>query len=202
MDAARLLIAGLAMASVPAAAQQTAAADITRIMPGRYGVDPQRSHVAFTINQLGFAAYRGSFVKVTGSLVIDHRQPARTRVVIDIPIRNLTTTLKQVDAHLRGPDFFDAVRFPVAHFESTSVIPMGRKARIAGRLTLKGVTKTVILDANLVGTGLIAGHRAVSFEATTTIRRSSFGVSAALPLIPDMIPLDIIVVFEKPQGKR
>ena len=202
MDAARLLIAGLAMASLTAAAQQPGAADITRIMPGRYGVDPQRSQVAFTINQLGIAAYRGTFVKVSGSLVIDPRQPARTRVVIDIPIRNLTTTLKQVDAQLRGPDFFDAARFPVAHFESASVTPMGRKARIAGRLTLKGITKAVILDANLVGAGVIAGKRAVSFEATTTIRRSSFGVSAALPLIPDMIPLDIIVVFEKPQGKR
>jgi polyisoprenoid-binding protein YceI len=77
---------------------------------------------------------------------------------------------------------------------------MGRKARIAGRLTLKGVTKAVILDANLVGAGVIAGKRTVSFEANTTIRRSSFGVSAALPLVPDMIPLDIIVVFERPEG--
>ena len=206
MGAARLLLAGLAIAALPAAAQQLpkrppGATAIKRIMAGRYRVDPQRSQVSFTVNQLGFATYRGIFGKVTGSLVIDPKAPRRTLVVIDIPIRNVTTAIKQIDGQLLGPDFFDAARHPIAHFESAAVSPMGRKARIVGSLTLKGVTRPIVLDADLVGAGVLAGKQTVGFQATTTIRRSSFGVSGALPLIPDMVPLAITVVFEMPEDK-
>ena len=134
-------------------------------------------------------------------MVINPRAPRKTRVVIDIPIRSITTTVKALDAHLLAPGFFDAARYPTARFASTSVSPMGKRARIAGNLTLKGVTKPVVLDASLVGAGVMMGKRTVGFDATTTIRRSDFGVSDGIPLVPDLVPLTIAVAFEKPESK-
>lgn len=204
MTIARLMIAGLAVAALPAAAQQLpkappGASDVRRITAGRYTVDPAHSQITFAVNHLGFSTYRGMFGNPTGWMVIDPRAPQKTRVVIDIPIGSVTTTVKALDTHLLAPDFFDAARYPAARFESTSVKPMGKRARITGKLTLKGVTRPVVLDASLVGAGIMMGKRTVGFDATTTIRRSAFGVSAGIPLVPDLVPLTISVAFEKPE---
>jgi polyisoprenoid-binding protein YceI len=200
-----LVLAGLGLAAaLPAIAQQLprrppGAADVKRIVPGRYVVDPQHSQVTFSVNHLGFSTYRGMFGGLTGSIVINSRAPAKTKVLIDIPIKSVTTTVKELDAHLLAPGFFDAARHPVGHFESTSIRPAGKRVRIAGKLTLKGVTRPVVLDAALVGAGVMMGKRTIGFDATTTIRRSAFGINEGIPLIPDVVPLVISVAFEKPE---
>lgn len=200
-----LLLAGLGMATaLPAPAQKLpkrppGTADTKRIAAGRYIVDPQHSQVTFSVNHLGFSTYRGMFGGLTGSIVINPRAPAKSKVSIDIPIRSVTTTVKELNAHLLGPGFFDAARHPVGHFESTSIRPAGKRVWIAGRLTLKGVTRPVILDATFVGAGVMMGKRTVGFDATTTIRRSAFGINEGIPLIPDEVPLVIAVAFEKPE---
>ena len=204
MRIAMPLIAGLAISHLPVVAQQIpkqppGKAEVSRISGGRYTVDPLHSQVTFTVNHLGFSTYRGMFGNVTGSMIIDPKAPFKTKVVIDIPIRSITTTVKQLDAHLLAPSFFDAARFPTAHFESTSVKSMGKRARIEGRLTLKGTTRPVVLDASLVGAGVMMGKRTVGFDATMLIRRSAFGISEGIPLIPDEVPLVISVAFEKPE---
>ena len=201
-----VLIAGLTLAAaLPAAAQDMpktppGSSDTSRITAGTYSVDPQHSQVGFTVNHLGFSTYRGLFGSVTGSMVIDPKTPAKAKVSIDIPMSGLVTTVEELDKHLLGKDFFDAAKYPAAHFESTSVVPSGKTARITGNLTMKGVTKPVVLDASFVGAGVMMGKRTVGFDATTTILRSDFGVSYGIPLVPDAVPLTISVAFERPEG--
>lgn len=204
MKRSMIMLASLGFFTLPAVAQPLpkrppGVADIKRIAPGRYVVDPQHSQVTFSVNHLGFSTYRGMFGGLTGSIVIDPRLPAKSKVSIDIPIRSITTTVKELDAHLLTPSFFDAARHPTGHFESTSIRPAGKKVRIAGRLTLKGVTRPVVLDATFVGAGVMMGKRTIGFDATTTIKRSAFGISEGIPLIPDEVPLVIAVAFEKPE---
>ncbi len=201
-----VLLAGMILAAaLPAFSQgmpkaPPGSADTRRVAAGTYAVDPGHSQVTFTVNHLGFSTYRGMFGALTGTMKIDPKAPSKATLSIDIPIRNVTTTVDKLNQHLLGPDFFDAAKYPTAHFESTGVRPSGKKARISGRLTIKGVTKPVVLDAVFVGAGTMMGKRTVGFDATTVIKRSDFGVSYAIPLVPDLVPLQISVAFEKPEG--
>lgn len=200
---ALLGILGMATA-LPAVAQAPAAppgtSDVRRVMAGSYAVDPAHSQVTFTVNHLGFSTYRGIFGDLTGSMTIDPKAPAKAKVSIDIPIKGVTTTSAKLDEHLLGPDFFDAASHPTAHFESTTIRPNGKSARISGNLTIKGITKAVVLDAVFVGAGTMMGKRTIGFDATTSIRRSDFGVNYGIPLVPDVVPLQISVAFEKAES--
>lgn len=202
-----VLLAGmtLATAALPVLAQgmpktPPGSADTRRVAAGTYEVDPGHSQVTFTVNHLGFSTYRGMFGGVTGTMKIDPKAPSRAALSIDIPIKNVTTTVDKLNQHLLGPDFFDAAKYPSAHFESTSVRPSGKTARISGKLTIKGITRPVILNAVFVGAGTMMGKRTIGFDATTVIKRSDFGVSYGIPLVPDLVPLQISVAFEKPEG--
>lgn len=200
-----VLLSGLILATaLPAIAQDVpktppGTQDVRRIAAGSYAVDPGHSQVAFTVNHLGFSTYRGLFGDVTGSMTIDPKAPAKAKVSIDIPIKSVKTSSAKLDEHLLHADFFDAAKYPTAHFESTSVRPNGKTAKISGTLTIKGISKPVVLDAVFVGAGTMMGKRTIGFDATTTIKRSDFGVTYGIPLVPDAVPLQISVAFEKPE---
>lgn len=197
------LLLGLSVAALPVVAQMPKTppgiSDVRRVTAGTYTVDPAHSQVSFTVNHLGFSTYRGLFGDVTGSLTIDPKAPAKAKVSIDIPMSGIVTTSTKLDEHLKNADFFDAAKYPTAHFESTSVRPTGKTARISGNLTIRGITKPVVLDATFVGAGTMMGKRTVGFDAKTTIKRSDFGVSYGIPMVPDTVPLEIFVAFEKPE---
>jgi len=201
---ATILLLGLSAAAAPLVAQMPKTppgiSDVRRVAAGTYTVDPGHSQVTFTVNHLGFSTYRGIFGDLTGSMTIDPKAPAKAKVSIDIPIKRVTTTSEKLDEHLLGADFFDAANHPTAHFESTSIRPNGKTARISGNLTIKGVTKPVVLDAVFVGAGTMMGKRTIGFDATITIKRSDFGVSYGIPLVPDAVPLQISVAFERPEN--
>jgi len=203
MKRASCLLAGLSLAvALPAIAQNMpttppGAADLGRVAAGTYTVDPFHSQVAFTVNHLGFSYYHGIFGNLTGTMTIDPKAPTKAKVSIDIPINKIVTTVGELNMELLKPDFFDAAKYPTAHFEATSVRPMGKKAKISGDLTLKGVTRPVVLDASFVGAGVMMGKRTVGFDATTIIKRSEFNILSGIPLIPDEVPLTIAVAFEK-----
>jgi len=207
MKRAPILIVGLSIATLiaPALALEMPKTppgtnDLRRIAAGSYTVDPSHSQVTFTVNHLGFSTYRGTFGDITGSMVIDPKTPAKAKVSVEIPMRGLVTTVPKLTEHLMNADFFDAANHPTAKFESTSIRPAGKTARITGNLTIKGVTKPVVLDAVFIGAGTMMGKRTVGFDAKTVINRSDFGVSYGVPLVPDAVPLEISVAFEKPEG--
>jgi polyisoprenoid-binding protein YceI len=197
-----ILLAGLSIGSaLPLFAQMPTtppgAADTSRVAAGSYTVDPAHSQVSFTVNHLGFSMYRGLFGDVTGAMTLDPKTPAAAKVSIDIPMSGITTTSAKLNEHLQGADFFDAAKYPTAHFESTKVDVSGNKAKISGNLTIKGVTKPIVLDTTFVGAGTMMGKQTIGFEAKTSIKRSDFGVSYGIPLVPDEVPLDISVAFER-----
>jgi polyisoprenoid-binding protein YceI len=200
MNRARLLLTGLMLATaVPALAQNTppGAPDPSRVTAGTYMVDPAHSQITFTVNHLGFSNYSGIFGNPTGTLTLDPKDPAKAKVSIDVPINKLVTTVEKLTEHLLSPDFFEQASYPTAHFESTSIEPSGTKAKISGNLTIKGVTKPVVLDATFVGAGAMRGKQTIGFDATTTIKRSEFNILRSIPGISDAVPLTIAVAFEK-----
>jgi polyisoprenoid-binding protein YceI len=97
----------------------------------------------------------------------------------EIDAASLTTGDAQRDGHLRSADFLDAETFPTLTFVSTRVEPLDdERARIIGELTIRGVTREVVLDAELNGHGTSPyGQRIAGFSARTSINRKDFGLT-------------------------
>ena len=192
----------LALAAAPLLAQMPTTApgapDPSRVVAGSYQIDTAHSQVLFTVNHLGFTEYTGQFVTPSGTLTLDPANAANDKVDVSFPIASVSTTVPALNAHLQTPDFFDAAKFPTGSFTSTSVTVTGTTATIDGNLTLKGVTKPVKLHARFVGAGAAPMGPPkvnVGFSATTTIKRSDFGISYGIPLVSDKVDLVINAAF-------
>lgn len=193
----------LAAVAVPAVAQgpatQPGRADPSLAVAGSYHVDSGHTQVLFTVNHLGFSQYTGQFTQPTGTLTLDPRNPANSRVSISFPIDKVSTTVAALDAHLKRADFFDAAKFPTGTFVSTAIRANDTRATITGNLTLRGVTRPVTLQASFVGAGkgpMGAKKTNVGFHATTTINRSDFGITYGIPMVSDRVDLEINAAFE------
>jgi polyisoprenoid-binding protein YceI len=191
------------VSALPAASQTPpaipGALNVSRITGGTYTVDSAHTQVAFTVNHLGFNSYYGIFGGATGSLTLDPKRPAAASVSIEVPLKALVTTSDKLNTHLSTPDFFDSAKYPTARFVSTKVVVSGTKAKIAGNLTLRGVTKPIVLDARFTGAGAnpMSKVETVGFEATTVVKRSDFGMGYGIPMVTDAVDLKITAAFEK-----
>ena len=179
--------------------------DATRVVAGSYAADPAHSLIAWEVNHFGFSDYIGLFGDITGTLTIDPANLSAASVDVTIPVAKVTTASAGLTDHLlragkdgAKPDFFGPEPGD-ARFVSTSVTPAGNSAKIAGNLTLNGITKPVTLDAEFTGAGTnpFSEKRTVGFSATTMIKRSDFGVDGFIPLVSDEVELEIHVAFEK-----
>lgn len=206
----KLFLALPLLAAVPLLAQggpsKPGAIDLARVTAGSYKSDPNHTLVGWRVDHLGFSDYFGIFGDVTGTLVLDPKNPAAAKVDITIPVSKVTTANAGLTAHLLRagkdggkPDFFGPTPLD-AHFISTGVAVNGTEAKITGNLTLNGVTKPVTLDARFTGAGKApfpGARETVGFAAKTTLKRSEFGVNYGIPLVSDEVQLDITVAFEK-----
>ena len=187
------------------APQTPGAVDVTRVTAGTYNTDPGHTLIGWRVSHFGFNDYFGIFVDATGTLVLDPAKPNASTVDITIPVGKVTTASAGLTGHLLRAgkeggkaDFFGPAPAD-AKFVSTSVVAKGTTAKIKGNLTLNGVTKPVVLDTTFSGAGNNPFNKkpTVGFHATTTIKRSEFGVSYGVPFVSDDVKLDISVAFEK-----
>jgi len=179
--------------------------DVNRVTAGTYNTDPGHTLVGWRVSHFGFNDYFGIFGDATGTLVLDPAKPNASKVDITIPVSKVTTASTGLTGHLLRAgkdggkaDFFGAAPAD-AQFVSTSVVAKGTTAKITGNLTLNGITKPVVLDTEFSGAGNNPFNKkaTVGFHATTTIKRSEFGVSYGIPIVSDEVKLDISVAFEK-----
>ena len=200
----RTLLALPLLLAVPLAAQMPTTApgapDPARVVAGTYKADPAHTQINWQVNHMGFSLFDGSFADATGTITLDPKHPGAATVTIDIPVARLTTTNAKLTEHMLSKDFFDAVRFPTAHFVSTSVTMDAKDGDIdiAGNLTLHGVTRPVTLEAKLVGAGtnFMTKKPAVGFRAKAKIKRSDFGIAYGIPLVSDEVKLTINAAFD------
>lgn len=188
-------------------ASETSPLDVAAIEAGTYTADPSHSLVGWSVNHLGFNDYFGIFGDVSGTLNVDTANPANSSVDVMIPIASVTVASAGLKDHLLragqnggAPDFFGPAPAP-AHFVSTMVHPMGpTSAHIMGNLTLNGVTKPVMIKAEMSGLGTngMNQKKTLGFHGTATIKRSDWNMAWGIPFgIGDEIDLKITVAFEK-----
>jgi polyisoprenoid-binding protein YceI len=144
----------------------------------RWNIDPSHSGVHFTVRHLVISKVRGSFGKYMGTVEFDEQNPAASKVAVRIDASSIDTREEKRDAHLRSPDFFDVEKFPELTFASTAVEKSDDGYRVTGDLTIHGVTRPVVLEADFLGHGKDPwGNERIGFSAKTSINRKDFGLS-------------------------
>ena len=184
---------GLAVASV---------ATLSLAKPVAYQIDPTHTATVFTWNHFGFSTPSANFSDIQGTINVDNAKPANSSVNVTIPLSSLNTNVKALDEHLKTADFFDAAKYPNITFKSTKVQALGKnKYKITGNLTVKDVTKPVILDAvlNKQGVHPMTKAESIGFNATTSFDRSAFGVGAYVPNVGDKITVNITTEASVPK---
>lgn len=188
-----LVLAGLIGAAVSAQAE-----------PVTYKLDPTHTNVLFSWNHFGFSNPTANLGLGEGTLVFDEKDAAKSSVEVTLPLANLDTHVTKLDEHLKKPDFFDADKFPTVTFKSTKVQSLGGgKYKITGDLTVHGVTKPVVLDAKLNKSGVhpMLKVQTVGFDASTTVKRSDFGMGAYVPNVSDDIKIHITTEASVPKSE-
>ncbi len=158
----------------------------------KFILDPLHTNITWSANHAGFSNPNGKFAKSSGVMFIDKKNPENSSVEVEIDTTSIITGIEAFDIHLKGADFFNVEQFKTAKFISTKVEVMANDiAKIHGDLTLIGVTKPVILEAKLnkIGRHPFTLKKTAGFSATTTIKRSDFGIKYGLSLVSDEVKI-------------
>ena len=142
-------------------------------------IDPGHSEVGFAVKHLMISSVRGRFSGVKGTIVLDGEDVSRSSVEVEIDASTIDTREEKRDGHLRSPDFFDVEKHPTITFRSRRIEPIGDdRFRVTGDLTIRGVTREVVLEAVEEGRGGDPwGGERVGFSATGKIDRREFGLT-------------------------
>jgi polyisoprenoid-binding protein YceI len=172
-----------------------------------YTLDPSHSQVSFAAKHMMVTNVRGSFGEVSGTIALDENDYTNSEIEATIDVAGLSTRDEKRDAHLRSADFFDAENHPTANFKSTRIVSKGGdKYEVVGDLTVRGVTREVVLDAEFDGKGVNPwGQEIIAFSATTEINRKDWGLNwnVALEaggwLVAEKIKLEIATEAQRAQ---
>lgn len=162
-----------------------------------YQIDKQGQHasVNFKISHLGYSWIYGRFNDFEGTFSWDADKPEVSAINVTVNTESVDTNHAERDKHIRSEDFLNVAENATATFTSTGVEVTGdNSAKVSGDLTLNGVTKPVVLDANFIGEGddPWGGYRA-GFDATTTLKLADFGIDYNLGPASETVELILTV---------
>jgi polyisoprenoid-binding protein YceI len=157
---------------------------MVRVPAGTWTVDPVHSSAAFEVKHMMIATVRGQFREFGGTLEAADDDPANSRAEGFAKTASVDTGNEDRDAHLRGPDFFDAEHYPEITYRSTRIAHVeGGTYRVAGDLTIRDVTREIELEATVQGVGEDPwGNERVGVAVRGTINRNDFGLTYNQPL--------------------
>ena len=161
---------------------------------GTYTLDPSHTNVLVSWSHFGLSNPSINFGDADGAIVYNADDVSASSVEVTLPISGISALATDFKDHLSAADWFDVAKFPSATFKSTSVQAAGtNKFTVAGDLTVKGVTKPVTLDVTLNGAGEhpMRKVQAIGFDASTTLKRSDFGLGAYAPAVSDEVKIHI-----------
>ena len=167
----------------------------------RWQIDPAHSTVELAAKHMMFTTVKGRFTGVKGTVTFDEADPSRSSTTAEIDAATIVTGDDKRDAHLRSADFLDVENYPTITFTSTRVERVSEdRSRIVGNLTIRGVTRDVVLDTVYNGRGVNPyGKEVIGFSAETSINRSEFGLTwnvaleAGGVLVSDVIKITLAI---------
>lgn len=144
-----------------------------------FTLDKSHSGIDFTVRHMMISKARGRFDSFDGTVNLDPANPQNTTVDVTIDAASINTRDAQRDAHLKSADFFDVETYPTLRFVSTKVERTGdATAKLYGDLTIRDVTKPVVLDVEYSGSSKSPwGNTSYGFEANTKINRKDWNLT-------------------------
>ena len=147
-------------------------------MKTTWTIDQAHTQAEFTAKHMMITKVRGSFDGATGIIEFDEDDPTNSYVEATLDASTITTGQEQRDAHLRSGDFLETEKYPTITFRSTRIEKKGDRYAITGDLTIKGVTRPVVLDTEFLGiVQSMQGGRHAGFTASTRIDREAWGLT-------------------------
>jgi polyisoprenoid-binding protein YceI len=141
-------------------------------------LDPSHSQVEFGVRHMMISTVKGSFNELSGTIAYDGENLADAALEVEIDAASIDTRNADRDGHLRSGDFFDVETHPKLVFRSTGIEGTPESFKVKGDLTIRGETRPVVLDAELLGGGEDPwGNQRLAFRAETEINRKEFGLS-------------------------
>ena len=144
----------------------------------KWEIDSGHSGIHFSVRHMVVAKVRGKFARWHGGVLAEDGDLARAQVDVVIDASSVETGVAERDAHLKSPDFLDVTSFPWITFKSSGVEKRSDDLlRVTGDLTIRGVTREVVLDVEPLGrTKDPWGNEPAGFTATTMVDRKDFGL--------------------------
>lgn len=164
-----------------------------------WAIDNSHSEIGFSVRHMMLSTARGVFGAFSGTVDFNEATPAASKVDVTIDTTSINTRDEKRDGHLKSPDFFDVEKYPTITFKSVSVeTTSATTGKLHGNLTIKGVTKPVVLEVEYLGQAKAPwGTTSAGFSAKTSINREDFGLvwNAALEtggvLVGDKVTITI-----------
>ena len=159
-----------------------------------YAFDPLHTEVRFCWSHLGISRQCAHFTKYEGELLYDEALPENSHLKVTFKTESIETLVPIFNEHMKGDKLFDAEKYPEATFKSTKFARTGEKTgKVSGELTVHGVTKPVTLDITLNFDGIqpMSRKQTLGIAATGSLKRSEFGISAAVPYVSDDVSIEI-----------
>jgi polyisoprenoid-binding protein YceI len=170
-----------------------------------WNIDPNHTAAQFSVRHMGISTVRGAFTKVSGTAQYDTANPSKTAVEATIDAASVDTRVSMRDNDLKSANYFDVEKFPTITFKSKSVqAAAAGKLKITGDLTIHGTTKEVVLDVDGPSAPVTdpRGNSHVGASASTTIKRSDFGVGSSNPMVGEDITITIDVELVHPAAPK
>ncbi len=181
-----------AMGGTEATASTRSAAD------GLFSVDNVHSTVLFRVSHLGVSQSYGRFNEIDGGFLINPDSPESSSINITVKTTSVDTANGKRDDHLRSPDFFNAAQFPVTSFKSTAFKKVGDKRyEVTGDLTLHGVTKSITVPLEHVGTAETQRGVKAGFECMFDIKRADYGMNYMPGALGDDVRIIVSIEGDK-----
>lgn len=150
-------------------------------MAKTWSLDPAHSEVQFKVKHLMITNVTGQFNVVSGNVVVENDNFDHAKVDFTADVNSVNTGNEQRDGHLKSPEFFDVASFPTIHFESKDF--NAKEGKISGDLTIKNITKPVVLDVEFSGINKDPwGNQKAGFSISGKINRTDFNLGWNAPL--------------------
>ena len=163
-----------------------------------YRLDPSHTTIQFKVRNMLIMNVTGVFEKFRGTVHIDENDMSKSTADVSIETASINTGINRRDDDLRSSGFFDVAHYPAMTFVSTKVEPgAAGTLKVTGNLTIKGVTKEVVLAVE--GPKSLQDHVRLAASATATVNRQDFGVSKG-SVIADEVYITITTELEKEQA--
>jgi polyisoprenoid-binding protein YceI len=170
-----------------------------------WNIDPNHTAAQFSVRHMGISTVRGAFTKVSGTAQYDPANPGKTSVDATIDAASVDTRVSMRDNDLKSANYFDVEKYPTITFKSKSVEAAGAgKLKITGDLTIHGTTKEVVLDVDGPSAPVTdpRGNSHLGASASTTIKRTDFGVGSSSSMVGEDITITIDVELVHPTAPK